>query len=102
MLANVRFSSGGCPRKAGRAATETSAATGNEQQPPRIGSTLRNSLSIVARHRTQRQSQLFPGFAIAPADGVSCLTLLEIGDACNLDCPVCYAGSGTARQSFRS
>ena len=24
----------------------------------------------------------------------SCLTLLEVTDACNLRCPVCYAGSG--------
>jgi len=27
----------------------------------------------------------------------SCLTLLEITDACNLDCPVCYSSSGTHR-----
>jgi hypothetical protein len=27
----------------------------------------------------------------------SCLTLLEITDACNLDCPVCYSESGTHR-----
>ena len=27
----------------------------------------------------------------------SCLTLLEITDACNLNCPVCYAESGTHR-----
>lgn len=31
----------------------------------------------------------------------SCLTLLEICDACNLDCPTCYAGSGTHRTEFR-
>lgn len=27
----------------------------------------------------------------------SCVTLLEINDACNLSCPVCYASSGTHR-----
>ena len=27
----------------------------------------------------------------------SCLTLVEICDACNLTCPVCYAGSGQRR-----
>jgi 7,8-dihydro-6-hydroxymethylpterin dimethyltransferase len=27
----------------------------------------------------------------------SCLSLLEITDVCNLNCPVCYAGSGTHR-----
>jgi uncharacterized radical SAM superfamily Fe-S cluster-containing enzyme len=27
----------------------------------------------------------------------SCLSILEINDACNLDCPICYAGSGRAR-----
>jgi 7,8-dihydro-6-hydroxymethylpterin dimethyltransferase len=27
----------------------------------------------------------------------SCLTLLEITDACNLNCPICYADSGTHR-----
>ena len=32
----------------------------------------------------------------------SCLTLLEIADACNLDCPTCYAGSGTHRTELRS
>jgi hypothetical protein len=31
----------------------------------------------------------------------SCLTLVEICDACNLNCPVCYANSGTHRNSFR-
>ena len=29
----------------------------------------------------------------------SCLTLLEITDACNLNCPICYAESGTHRAS---
>jgi uncharacterized radical SAM superfamily Fe-S cluster-containing enzyme len=32
----------------------------------------------------------------------SCLTLIEICDACNLTCPVCYAGSGQHRSEFRS
>jgi uncharacterized radical SAM superfamily Fe-S cluster-containing enzyme len=32
----------------------------------------------------------------------SCLTLVEICDYCNLQCPVCYAESGPARQQFRS
>jgi uncharacterized radical SAM superfamily Fe-S cluster-containing enzyme len=32
----------------------------------------------------------------------SCLTLIEICDACNLRCPVCYAESGPERQEFRS
>ena len=32
----------------------------------------------------------------------SCLTLLEINDACNLNCPVCYAESGTARKEHKS
>ncbi len=31
----------------------------------------------------------------------SCLTLVEICDACNLNCPVCYANSGTHRNTFR-
>ena len=31
----------------------------------------------------------------------SCLSLVEITDACNLDCPICYAGSGTHRTSHR-
>ena len=31
----------------------------------------------------------------------SCLTLLEICDACNLTCPICYAGSGQHRTEFR-
>jgi 7,8-dihydro-6-hydroxymethylpterin dimethyltransferase len=32
----------------------------------------------------------------------SCLSLLEITDACNLNCPICYAGSGTHRTTHRS
>jgi 7,8-dihydro-6-hydroxymethylpterin dimethyltransferase len=32
----------------------------------------------------------------------SCLSLVEICDACNLECPVCYAESGPSRQEFRS
>jgi uncharacterized radical SAM superfamily Fe-S cluster-containing enzyme len=32
----------------------------------------------------------------------SCLTLIEVTDACNLRCPVCYAHSGPERQSHRS
>ncbi|MGA8870532.1 MAG: radical SAM protein, partial [Candidatus Acidiferrales bacterium] len=32
----------------------------------------------------------------------SCLSLVEICDYCNLQCPVCYAESGPARQEFRS
>jgi uncharacterized radical SAM superfamily Fe-S cluster-containing enzyme len=32
----------------------------------------------------------------------SCLSLIEITDRCNLDCPICYASSGTHRQSHRS
>jgi hypothetical protein len=32
----------------------------------------------------------------------SCLTLVEITDACNLSCPVCYAESGPHRQTHRS
>lgn len=31
----------------------------------------------------------------------SCLTILEVGDYCNLRCPICYADSGPDRQSFR-
>ena len=27
----------------------------------------------------------------------SCLSIVELNDACNLDCPICYAGSGKAR-----
>ena len=32
----------------------------------------------------------------------SCLSLIEICDHCNLNCPVCYASSGTNRPEFRS
>lgn len=32
----------------------------------------------------------------------SCVSILELTDACNLECPVCYAGSGPSRQQFRS
>ena len=32
----------------------------------------------------------------------SCLTLIEITDHCNLQCPVCYADSGPLRQQYRS
>jgi 7,8-dihydro-6-hydroxymethylpterin dimethyltransferase len=32
----------------------------------------------------------------------SCLALVEITDACNLTCPVCYAESGPHRQTHRS
>jgi len=32
----------------------------------------------------------------------SCLTLVEIADACNLRCPICYASSGPDRLQFRS
>jgi len=32
----------------------------------------------------------------------SCLSLIEITDACNLRCPICYANSGPERQSHRS
>lgn len=31
----------------------------------------------------------------------SCVTLLEVTDACNLRCPICYAHSGPERQSHR-
>jgi len=31
----------------------------------------------------------------------SCLTILEVGDHCNLSCPVCYADSGPHRQEMR-
>ena len=31
----------------------------------------------------------------------SCLSVIEITDSCNLDCPVCYAESGTRRQRHR-
>jgi len=32
----------------------------------------------------------------------SCLSLIEICDACNLSCPICYAESGPHRDSYRS
>jgi uncharacterized radical SAM superfamily Fe-S cluster-containing enzyme len=32
----------------------------------------------------------------------SCLTLVEVTDHCNLECPVCYASSGPARPGYRS
>ncbi|QQR75672.1 MAG: radical SAM protein [Holophagales bacterium] len=32
----------------------------------------------------------------------SCLTLVEIADACNLACPICYSSSGPHRPAFRS
>jgi len=32
----------------------------------------------------------------------SCLTLIELGDGCNLSCPVCYAESGPARSNWRT
>jgi len=32
----------------------------------------------------------------------SCLSVVEITDHCNLNCPVCYAESGTHRQTHRS
>src|SRR5258708_7757272 len=32
----------------------------------------------------------------------SCLTLIEITDHCNLECPVCYASSGPKRETHRS
>lgn len=32
----------------------------------------------------------------------SCLTLLEITDRCNLECPICYAESSPHRQTYRS
>ena len=32
----------------------------------------------------------------------SCLSLLEVTDHCNLDCPICYAASGTHRVAYRS
>jgi len=31
----------------------------------------------------------------------SCLSLLEINDACNLSCPICYAQSGTHRTEYK-
>ena len=32
----------------------------------------------------------------------SCLSLVELGDHCNLECPVCYAESGPSRPGFHS
>jgi 7,8-dihydro-6-hydroxymethylpterin dimethyltransferase len=32
----------------------------------------------------------------------SCVSIVEITDACNLRCPICYADSGPARQAYRS
>ena len=32
----------------------------------------------------------------------SCLSIIEVTDACNLKCPVCYAESGPHRPGFRS
>jgi len=32
----------------------------------------------------------------------SCLTLIEITDHCNLECPICYAASGPGRPQYRS
>jgi uncharacterized radical SAM superfamily Fe-S cluster-containing enzyme len=32
----------------------------------------------------------------------SCLSLIEVTDHCNLECPICYAGSGPSRQHYRS
>ena len=32
----------------------------------------------------------------------SCLTLIEITDHCNLQCPICYASSGPSRALYRS
>lgn len=32
----------------------------------------------------------------------SCLTLVELGDGCNLECPICYAGSGPKRTRWHS
>ncbi|HEX3577273.1 MAG TPA: radical SAM protein, partial [Thermoanaerobaculia bacterium] len=32
----------------------------------------------------------------------SCVSLIEVTDACNLRCPICYAGSGPERQHHRS
>ena len=32
----------------------------------------------------------------------SCLTLVEITDHCNLECPICYASSGPSRPLYRS
>ncbi|MBL4771017.1 MAG: radical SAM protein [Planctomycetes bacterium] len=32
----------------------------------------------------------------------SCLTIVELGDHCNLECPVCYAGSSPSNPHFHS
>jgi 7,8-dihydro-6-hydroxymethylpterin dimethyltransferase len=32
----------------------------------------------------------------------SCVTLVEVTDACNLECPICYAASGPSRPGFKS
>jgi len=32
----------------------------------------------------------------------SCLALVEVTDHCNLECPICYAGSGPKREGYRS
>lgn len=32
----------------------------------------------------------------------SCLTIVEVTDACNLQCPICYAEASPARQTWRS
>jgi uncharacterized radical SAM superfamily Fe-S cluster-containing enzyme len=32
----------------------------------------------------------------------SCLSLIEVTDHCNLQCPICYAESGPARRQYRS
>ena len=32
----------------------------------------------------------------------SCLSLIEINDHCNLNCPICYADSGTERVQYRT
>jgi uncharacterized radical SAM superfamily Fe-S cluster-containing enzyme len=32
----------------------------------------------------------------------SCLSLIEVTDHCNLECPICYAVSGPSRQQYRS
>ena len=32
----------------------------------------------------------------------SCLSLIEITDRCNLECPICYAGSAPSRHEYRT
>jgi 7,8-dihydro-6-hydroxymethylpterin dimethyltransferase len=32
----------------------------------------------------------------------SCLSLIEVTDHCNLECPICYAGSGPSRPQYRT